>query len=125
MLSLTRSHSLAGVWARSIVFMYKNKMPFSSLIVAYRLFANGQAYLSHLPVTLNSFLQNLSVFVLPKFVIVYSHSKKILDFKGAKVLVNDAPNDLPFVSLRRLKKKSVPNRPAFKRWADTKFFAIF
>ena len=51
-----------------MVFMYRYSLPFSSRIVAYLLFANGQEDLLHRPVTLYSFLQKFCVFVLTLYV---------------------------------------------------------
>lgn len=57
-------HMWLGVCARSIDFMYRYILPFSSLMVAYLLFARGQLLRLHRPVTLYSFLQKLRVLVL-------------------------------------------------------------
>lgn len=57
-------HIWLGVCARSMDFMYRYILPFSSRMVAYRLLANGQLLRLHRPVTLYSFLQKLRVLVL-------------------------------------------------------------
>ena len=61
-------HNLLGRWALSMVFIYRYKRPFSSRMVAYLLFANGQDDLLHSPVTLYSFLQKFCVFVFTLYV---------------------------------------------------------
>lgn len=60
--------SLVGEWALSIVLMYRYILPFSSLIVAYRLFASGQELRLQRPLTLYSFRQKFCVLVLTLYV---------------------------------------------------------
>ena len=76
----------------------KNNEPSFSLTVAYRELARGHDCLLQKPVTLNSFLQKFWVEVLERMdylkMAVDVENYHELDFIGAKLMVNDRPDNV-------------------------------